>query len=231
VLLEKHLPDLVSAGVKRINVSLDSLDASTFADLTRFDKLNDVKRGIEAAKRAGIRIRLNAVVLNEVNNKDVRSLVEYALRNTFDIAFIEEMPLGHIDSHARADTLTATDAILSELSKSYRLTPEEGGESLSSGPARYWTVDGYKSRVGFISPHSNNFCGDCNRVRVTVEGQLLLCLGHSDAVDLRSVLRATDYHRDRLKETIVSAMQLKPKQHYFDPEDTQIVRFMSATGG
>lgn len=230
VLIEKHLPDLLAAGVKRINVSLDTLDDSTFAALTRFDKLQDVKRGLQAAKNAGLKVRLNAVVLNNMNSDHVVPLVDYALANAFDIAFIEEMPLGAINSHARADTLTPNDYIRNALMEQFAMAPLDE-DKLTSGPARYWSLAGTHSKVGFISPHSNNFCGDCNRVRVTVGGKLLLCLGHSDAVDLKAVLRAPNYHREQLTEAIVSALRLKPKQHYFDPEETHILRFMSATGG
>lgn len=231
VLIEKHLPDLLASGIKRLNVSLDSLDGETFAALTRFDKLEEVKQGLSAAKQAGLKVRLNAVVLKNMNSKDVQPLVDYALANEFDIAFIEEMPLGHIDSHSRADTVTANNIIREELSNQYELNEETDADIKVAGPARYWAVEGYKSKIGFISPHSNNFCSACNRVRVTVEGKLLLCLGHSDALDLREILRKPNYERGLLKEAIVSAMQLKPKQHYFDPEETQLVRFMSVTGG
>lgn len=231
ILLEKYMPDLIAAGIKRINVSLDSINQNTFTKLTRFNKLDEVMRGLAAAKKAGLGVRLNAVVLRDVNSTALEPLVDYALANEFDIAFIEEMPLGHIDSHQRADTHALNDLLLSELSQKYSLSTQAKAESIAAGPAQYWLADGFPSRIGFISPHSNNFCGSCNRVRVTVEGKLLLCLGHSDAVDLMPVLRQPNYERAELKNTIISAMQLKPKQHYFDPEDTQIVRFMSATGG
>lgn len=231
ILLEKYMPDLIAAGIKRINVSLDSVDQNTFTKLTRFNKLDEVMRGLATAKEAGLSVRLNAVVLRDVNSASLEPVVDYALANEFDIAFIEEMPLGHIDSHQRADTQALNDLLLSELSQKYSLSTQAKADSIAAGPAQYWLADGFQSRIGFISPHSNNFCGSCNRVRVTVEGKLLLCLGHSDAVDLMPVLRQSNYERAELKNTIISAMQLKPKQHYFDPEDTQIVRFMSATGG
>jgi len=232
VLLEKYLPDLVAAGIKKVNVSLDSLEKDTFAELTRFDKLDEVLQGLSAVKAAGIRVRLNAVVLKGMNTKDIEPLIRFALDNAFDIAFIEEMPLGHISSHERADTVTGNDKILAGLQDQFGLKPEnEENAAHVAGPARYWRIDNHPSRIGFISPHSNNFCGDCNRVRVTVEGKLLLCLGNSESADLRAILREENYSRENLKNAIVTAMQLKPKQHYFDPSDTQILRFMSATGG
>ena len=232
ILLEKHLPSILAAKVKRLNVSLDSIDRKIFAKLGRFDQLDKVMRGLAAAKRAGLKVRLNTVVLKGQNEDSILPLVDYAVENSFDIAFIEEMPLGNISSHQRNQTMILNDVIMEKLSQSYQLiTEQESRRRTNAGPARYANIEGSSSKVGFISPHSNNFCSSCNRVRVTVEGQLLLCLGNENAVDLRAVLRAPDYSRELLKQTIVSALRHKPKEHDFNISKTHIVRFMNMTGG
>jgi cyclic pyranopterin phosphate synthase len=232
ILLEKYLPSMLAGGIKRLNVSLDSIDQKTFAKLGRFDQLDKVLNGLAAAKQAGLKIRLNTVVLKGQNEDSVLPLVDYAVENGFDIAFIEEMPLGNISSHQRDETMTLNDVITDKVSQSYKLlTNEQEGFAAYAGPARYAEIEGSSSRIGFISPHSNNFCSSCNRVRVTVEGQLLLCLGNENAIDLRAVLRAEGYTREILKQTIVDGLKHKPKEHNFDVSETHIVRFMSMTGG
>lgn len=231
VLLEKYLPSMLEAGIKRLNISLDSLDRETFARLGRSDQLPQVLEGLEAAKNAGLNVRLNSVILSGQNHDSVLPLVEFCVENGFDIAFIEEMPLGNISSHQRADTVTMNDVITEKVSEQYELVQPQETFALNAGPARYVTIKGSQSRIGFISPHSNNFCGSCNRVRVTVEGQLLLCLGNENAVDLRAVLRGDDYSREQLKSAILSGIQNKPEKHEFNVSTTHIVRFMNMTGG
>jgi len=232
ILLEKYLPAMLAARVKRLNVSLDSLDKKIFAKLGRFDQLDNVLRGLAVAKEAGLKIRLNSVVLKGQNEQSVLPLVDYAVDNGFDIAFIEEMPLGNISSHHREQTMTLNDVIAQQVGKSYNIVSNKGSDvGLLSGPARYANIEGTTSRIGFISPHSNNFCSTCNRVRVTAEGQLLLCLGNENAVDLRAILREQNYSRERLKSAIIAGMQSKPEKHDFDVSKTHIVRFMNMTGG
>ena len=228
--LVKLSDGLVSAGVKRINISLDSLKADRFRQLTRTGNLNTVLNGIDSAVAAGFkRIKLNAVILKGRNDDEIIDLVNYAREKEIDISFIEEMPLGNISSHDRGESYCSSDEILEIISQTYALTPSS--ES-TGGPSKYYTMVDSNSRIGFISPHSHNFCGDCNRVRVTVEGRLLLCLGNEHSVDLKGVLREYPDDLTKLKKVIIDAMDLKPERHYFDNNaDPQILRFMNTTGG
>ncbi|WP_111655537.1 GTP 3',8-cyclase MoaA [Isoalcanivorax indicus] len=219
------------AGVRRINISLDSLDPERFRALTRTGDLDQVLAGIEAARQAGFaRIRLNSVILRGRNDDEVPALVAFALARDIDIAFIEEMPLGSISEHSRAEAFVSSVELRDILAQHYTLVPATDS---TAGPSRYWHVPGARSRIGFISPHSHNFCHLCNRVRVTVEGRLLLCLGNEHSVDLKPLLR--DYPNDDgpLARAIVAAMDLKPEQHHFSHDDNaeQLVRFMNMTGG
>ena len=219
-------------GVTRINISLDSLQPRRFRQLTRHGNLDQVIAGIDAAIAAQFtRIRLNAVILKGRNEDEVIDLVDFALQRGVDIAFIEEMPLGMIDEHDRALSFCSSEELRTIISRKYALEPM--GESLdNAGPARYFRTAAGKSRIGFISPHSHNFCHLCNRVRVTVEGRLLLCLGNEHSVDLRRVLRSPDYSMEVLKRTILAALPIKPERHHFDLGATpEIVRFMNTTGG
>lgn len=222
--------ELRAAGVRRLNISLDSLRRERFAAFTRSDRLPQVLAGIEAARAAGFeRIKLNCVVQKGRNDDEVCELVEYALARGLDISFIEEMPLGSISSHDRAQTLCSSDEVRARLAEHWQLTPSL---ERSGGPSRYYRVDGLPSRIGFISPHSHNFCGDCNRVRVTAEGKLVLCLGHEGALDLRQLLRSHPGDGARLRTALVEALQLKPQRHYFDAAgQVQVLRFMNMTGG
>lgn len=230
-----HLPQYAQAirdaGVRRINISLDSLNPERFRRLTRFGDVNQVLAGIRAAQAAGLQVKLNCVALKHYNADEVPALVQFALDEGLDISFIEEMPLGKISEHGRAAEYVSSDALRDQLSRDYHLRPQENSPT-HAGPSRYWQIDGFDSRIGFISPHSHNFCGSCNRVRVTATGRLLLCLGNEHSVDLRESLRAADYSAAGLRARISNAMQHKPEKHYFDLQDEpQIVRFMNMTGG
>lgn len=228
--LEKTALLLKSAGVKRINVSLDSLDGDRFRKMTRIGDLDQVLRGIDAALDAGFeRLKINAVVLKNRNHDEVSDLVDYAIAKNIDISFIEEMPLGAVDGHDRAEEYYSSDDIKRDLDRRFVLlpTPETTG-----GPSRYYRVSGTHTRVGFISPHSYNFCGTCNRVRVTAEGRLLLCLGNEHSIDLKRVLRANPGDMHKLKHAIVDSMAIKPERHYFDIKAKPVIfRHMNATGG
>ncbi len=228
--LTRYAQALRDAGVRRINISLDSLQAPRFKALTRTGNLDTVLAGIEAARRAAFeRIKLNSVVLKNRNADEVLDLVDFALHKGLDISFIEEMPLGSITDHDRAEEFCSSEELRDLVARRYPLQPSDIS---TAGPSRYWTTSGADSRIGFISPHSHNFCGDCNRVRLSAEGKLLLCLGNDEAADLKSVLRHYPGDRDRVKEAIVKAMTYKPERHHFDlDDDPQIVRFMNATGG
>lgn len=226
--LSELAPQLKSAGVKRINVSLDSLKPDKFKGLTRIGKLDKVLEGIDVAIDQGFeRIKLNSVILNGRNEDEVQELVAYACERNIDISFIEEMPLGNITEYKREETYCSSDEILAILKEKYELNVSKAG---TGGPSSYYQVQGEGTRVGLISPHSHNFCGDCNRVRLTAEGRLLLCLGHEHSVDLRSVVRSTD-DDEVLKQAIIDAMGLKPEKHEFKIDEAQPVRFMNMTGG
>lgn len=229
VLLPQYAQGLKDAGVRRLNISIDTLDETRFREMTRIGDLNQVLAGIEAAQSAGFdNIKLNAVVLAGVNDHEVEDLARFAVDRGMDISFIEEMPLGHIDSHQRADTQFFSDRTLDILSTTWTLIPS--AES-TGGPSRYHRVQGTQSKIGFISPMSNNFCASCNRVRLTVEGKLLLCLGNEHDLDLKALVRRYPGEIDRLKDAIIGAIGHKPEKHHFDADRVDIVRFMNATGG
>jgi cyclic pyranopterin phosphate synthase len=228
--LERFAPALRAANVKRINISLDSLDPERFHRITRFGELDKTLRGIEAARRAGFeRLKINAVILKHRNHDEVRPLVQFAIDREMDVAFIEEMPLGVIGDHDRAEEYYSSDQIKADLDSVYSLIPTT---ETTGGPARYYRIADTRSRVGFISPHSHNFCSTCNRVRVTTEGRLLLCLGQEHSTDLREVLRAQPDNLDALKRRIVAAMDIKPKGHDFNLGVAPVImRHMNVTGG
>ncbi len=228
--LPKHAQRLREGGLKRLNISLDSLDPERFRRLTRTGELQRVIDGIRAAREAGFeRIKLNAVILKGRNDDEVLDLVEFARHEGLDISFIEEMPLGDVSDHSRAETFCSSDEVQEVIESRYPLIPTT---ETTPGPSRYFRMADSDSRIGFISPHSHNFCSTCNRVRVTVEGRLLLCLGNEHSVDLRRVLRANPGDMDALKHAIVAAMPLKPERHHFTTDgDVQVVRFMNMTGG
>ncbi|MEP4556239.1 GTP 3',8-cyclase MoaA [Cobetia amphilecti] len=227
--LAKHAAQLKAAGISRLNISLDSLDPERFKALTRTGDLNKVIAGIRAAREEGFRIKLNAVVLKGRNDHEVVSLVEFAREEGLDISFIEEMPLGQVSDHGRDETFCSSDDVQARIETRYPLIPTLED---SLGPARYFRMADSESRVGFISPHSHNFCSTCNRVRVTVEGRLLLCLGNEHSLDLRDIMRRHPGDIEPLKAAIIDAMHLKPERHHFTTDgDVQIVRFMNMTGG
>jgi len=223
--------DLKEAGLKRLNISLDSLKPERFKQLTRTGDVAQVLSGIDAAKAAGFdKIKLNAVILRGRNDDEIEDLVAFAIAKQLDISFIEEMPLGVISEHSRAESFMSNEDVLARLQQTWTLSEVAG--RATDGPSRYHSIAETQTRVGFISPHSHNFCGDCNRVRLTAEGRLLLCLGHEHSVDLRAVVRANPGEQAPLVQAIVNAMDLKPERHFFDhSNEPDIVRFMSMTGG
>jgi cyclic pyranopterin phosphate synthase len=228
--LSKLAAPLFQAGIDRINISLDTLKPDRFEEITRTGKLQLVLDGIAAAKKAGFKkLKLNSIILKGRNDDEIFDLAEFAVNNGYDLTFIEEMPLGLIDEHDRESCFISSEEIRRRLSSTYELC---ASSETSGGPARYYYAEGHATRFGFISPHSENFCSSCNRVRVTAEGRLLLCLGNEHSIDLRSITRDHPGDVKVLKEAIIEAMSLKPERHYFDSEEMpQIVRFMNATGG
>jgi len=239
-LLEKYAKPLKEAGVTRINISLDTLKAERFEKITRTGKLEKTLAGIDAARDAGFkRLKINSVILRNYNVDEIFDLIEYVRQCDMDISFIEEMPMGMMGDHDRAASYYSSDQILEDLQQHYNNTLVSTSET-SGGPANYYRFRGDDnhsgSRIGFISPHSHNFCEDCNRVRVTAEGMLLLCLGQEHSLDLRRILRAHPQDDEQsnqiLRQAIIDAMQLKPKGHDFNLNGQPIImRHMSATGG
>jgi cyclic pyranopterin phosphate synthase len=228
--LEALAQPLKKAGVTRINISLDSLQPDMFRQMTRTGDLAQVQRGIDAAVAAGFKsLRLNAVILKGRNDHEILDLLEYAMQLGINIAYIEEMPLGEVSDHDRSETTVSNDDVRKVIESRYPLTPVV---MKTAGPSRYYRLDNSPTKVGFISPVSHNFCDTCNRVRVTVEGRLLLCLGNEHSMDLRGILREHPGNEELLQERIRAAMDLKPQRHYFyDKDAPQIVRFMNTTGG
>lgn len=228
--LETMAPSLKAADVKRINISVDTLDADKFKAITRTGDLHQVIRGIQAAKAAGFeRIKINAVILKGRNHTEVCDLVQFAVDNGIDISFIEEMPLGVVSQHDRSEAYYSSDLIRKDLASQFNLL---SSTEKTGGPSNYFVVAGTATRVGFISPHSENFCSTCNRVRLTVEGRLLLCLGNEHSVDLKTVLREHPGDGTVLKQAIIDAMHIKPEKHEFNiHEQPVILRYMNMTGG
>ena len=218
------------AGVSRLNISLDTLDPDKFRRITRVGDLDRVLQGIDAALKAGFeKIKINAVILKNRNHDEVVDLVRFAADRGMDISFIEEMPLGIIGDHDRAEAYYSSDNIREDLEQVFTLVPTT--ES-TGGPSRYFRITETGNRVGFISPHSHNFCDSCNRVRLTCEGRLLLCLGQEHSMDLRQVVRSHPGDMDRLKDAIRRSMSIKPKGHDFDLAARPVIfRHMNATGG
>ncbi|MEE1886458.1 GTP 3',8-cyclase MoaA [Pseudomonas carassii] len=228
----KHLAkQLYDAGLSRLNISLDSLDHERFKVLTRTGDLQQVIAGVDAARQAGFRrTKLNCVVLKGRNDHEILDLVRFAIDRELNISFIEEMPLGVIDEHSRSASYCSSDEVRARIAEHYTL--HDTVES-TSGPSHYVRLaEAPDIRIGFISPNSHNFCGDCNRVRLTAEGRLLLCLGNEHSKDLKEVLRSHPGDTSQLDDAILAALPLKPYGHHFDVGgEVQILRFMNMTGG
>ncbi len=228
--LVKHAQDLKAAGVKRINISLDSLQQDKFRKMSRVGELSKVLAGIDTALDVGFdKIKLNAVILKNRNHDEVCDLVKYASDRGMDISFIEEMPLGMTDEHDRKEAYYSSDEIKADLETSFTLLPTTEN---TGGPSKYFKIAETETLVGFISPHSHNFCDQCNRVRVTCEGRLLLCLGQEHSVDLKPIIRTNPEDINILKQCIRDAMEIKPKGHDFNLEVKPVIfRHMNVTGG
>ncbi len=228
--LEHQAESLRKAGVRRINISLDTLQADRFSAITRVGDLNKVLRGIQAAKQASFEnIKLNVVLMRDVNEDETLDLVNFAIAQGLDISFIEEMPIGEVN-HSRANSFVSNQETLATIQQQFALVASTQN---TGGPARYWQIPNTKTKIGFISPHSHNFCESCNRVRISCKGELFLCLGQEDKVDLMPILRAHPHDDNPLIEAIINSMKIKPEGHDFDLNRDQpaVVRFMSLTGG
>jgi cyclic pyranopterin phosphate synthase len=228
--LAKHAADLYAAGVRRVNVSLDTLDETKFRQVTRWGDLGVVLGGIDAALAAGLKIKINTVALRDVNEDEIASIAAWAHGKGMDLSLIETMPLGEIDGD-RTDQYLPLSLVRARLAQRWTLADIA---YKTGGPARYVSVAETGGRIGFITPMTHNFCESCNRVRVTCTGTLFMCLGQEDAADLRAPLRASESD-ELLADAIRAAIARKPKGHDFVIDRTRakpaVARHMSTTGG
>jgi len=229
--LARHADDLAACGIRRVNVSLDTLDPAKFETITRWGKLAPVLDGIRAARDAGMRVKINAVALKGFNEDELFPMVEWCAAENHDLTFIEVMPMGEMGEELRLDQYWALSDLRGRLAARYTLTDLA---ERTGGPARYVRIEETGQKIGFITPLTHNFCESCNRVRVTCTGELFMCLGQEDRADLRAPLRASP-EDGLLADAIRAAIARKPKGHDFDYSRRhvtgQISRHMSHTGG
>ena len=229
--LAKYAEDLAKAGVRRVNVSLDTLDPARFTRITRWGRIDRVLQGIAAAKAAGLHVRINAVALRGENEDELPAMLEWCGRQGHDLCLIETMPMGDVGED-RTDRYLPLSLVRARLRQRFTLT-ETGFQT--GGPARYFDVEETGTRIGFITPMTHNFCETCNRVRLTCTGTLYMCLGQDDAADLRDVLRAGTGEEATLDQAIREAITRKPKGHDFvidrRTKTPAVNRHMSLTGG
>lgn len=226
--LAQHAAELFDAGIRRINVSLDSRDPETFRYITRLGDVRQVVAGIAAARAAGLAVKINMVALKGLNDTEIASMLAWTSSEGMDLTLIETMPLGHIDED-RADRFLPLTTVLESLKREFDLTPDT---HTTGGPARYWRVAGTGSRLGLISPLTGNFCASCNRVRLSTDGKLHMCLGHEDSVDLKAAIRSGGL--TAVDAQITAALAAKPAAHDFRIERgaaPAVSRHMSVTGG
>jgi cyclic pyranopterin phosphate synthase len=229
--LARYAGDLAGYGVRRVNVSLDTLDPAKFLAITRWGKFDQVMKGLDAAAEAGLKVKINCVALKGVNDGELHDLVAWCGERGFDLTFIEVMPMGDIGGEARLDQYLPLSMVRAELNKRWTL---EAIDYTSGGPARYVMCRETGQRIGFITPMTHNFCESCNRVRLTCTGTLYMCLGQEDAADLRTPVRASEGDA-LLMDAIDEAIGRKPKGHDFVIDRRRglasVSRHMSTTGG
>lgn len=229
--LARFADDLFAAGVRRINVSLDTLDEQKFADITRWGRLPQVLKGIDAAQNAGLRVKINTVALKGFNEDELFHLTEWCASRDIDLTFIEVMPMGDLGNEDRFGQYWSLKDVRARLAEQFTLTDLS---ERTGGPARYIRIEETGQKIGFITPLSHNFCESCNRVRVTCTGEIYTCLGQEGHSDLRAPLRSSESDA-LLDDAIRAAIALKPKGHDFDYSrqkvDGQVSRHMSHTGG
>ena len=230
--LERFADDLYAAGMRRINVSLDTLDEDKFARVTRWGRLPQVLRGLDAAQRAGLRVKINAVALKGFNEDELFTMTEWCASRDMDLTWIEVMPMGDMGETDRIGQYWSLEDVRTALETKYQLTDLA---ERSGGPARYVRIEETGQKIGFITPLSHNFCESCNRVRLTCTGELYMCLGQEDMADLRAPLREHPGDTQHLETAIRHAIERKPKGHDFDYSrqtiSGQMSRHMSHTGG
>ncbi len=224
--LPKYAADLKKLGVKRVNISLDTLDADRFAALTRIGRIEQTLDGIDAALDAGLKVKLNTVAMAGINEHEIETLIRFAHARGMSLSLIETMPLGEVETDREADFLPLS-VVRDRLAEAFTLTPLEMS---TGGPARYVQVEQTGGVLGFISPLTQNFCAGCNRVRLTCTGQLYLCLGQNDAVDFRTAVRGDD-PLQAVDAALDRAMINKPEAHDFRMDRMAVPRSMSMTGG
>ena len=232
--LHKYADQLYCNGVKRINVSLDTLDEKKFKHITRLGNLRDVLSGIEAARNANLKIKINCVGLKNINDDEIDNFIYWCIKNDFDLTFIETMPMGDIGNENRLDHFLPLDELKKNISSKFELTDISFS---SGGPAKYSKVKGSDIKLGFITPLSHNFCSSCNRIRIDATGVLHQCLGQSNSLDFRKILRDPGSTRADLIENIRKAIKHKPEKHSFAYDFSnenirgKMNRHMSLTGG
>ena len=229
--LYKFAGPLKEAGVNRVNISLDTLNSELFTQLSRNGKIEKTLQGIDAAIESDFdKVKINSVILKDRNHHEVVDLVNFAIQRKIDVSFIENMPLGITGEHNHQGTYYSSDQIVTDLRQVHELVPTT---EHTAGPAKYFRIPSHPdTKIGLISPHSHNFCASCNRVRLTAEGRLLLCLGQEHSVDLRKVIRANPGDNEALKNAIIRSLDIKPKGHDFNIHSNEILlRHMNMTGG
>ncbi len=230
--LHRFAKEIYSAGVRRVNVSLDTLDAQKFSHVTRWGRLEQVLRGVDAAQNAGLRVKINAVAIKGFNEEELFTITEWCHACDMDLTWIEVMPMGDMRAQDRIGQYWALSELRDQLTERYTLTDLA---ERSGGPARYARIEETGQKIGFITPLTHNFCESCNRVRLTCTGELYMCLGQEDMADLRAPLRSSPDSEKNLEAAIRKAIGLKPKGHDFDYSrqviSGQMSRHMSHTGG
>ena len=232
--LNKYASQLYAIGVRRVNISLDTLDPKKFKNITRIGSLQDVLLGIEAAKDANLKIKINCVALKNINDDEVDEFINWCVKKDFDLTFIEAMPMGDIGNENRLNHFLSLDELKKSISSKFEL---EDISFSSGGPAKYSRIKGSDIKLGFITPLSHNFCSSCNRIRVDATGVLHQCLGQSNSLDSRKMLRDPNYNDTHLLENIRQAIKQKPEKHSFAYDlskkqvEGTINRHMSLTGG
>ena len=232
--LKRYSNALYKAGVRRVNVSLDSLDNEKFREITRIGKLQTVLDGIKAAKDSGLKVKINCVALKNINENEIEPFIDWCLKEEFDLTFIETMPMGDIGNENRLSNFLSLDDVKTKIKGKYKLKDIDYS---SGGPARYCKFEGSKIKLGFITPLSHNFCATCNRVRIDATGVMHQCLGQSNSIDFRKILRSSNPSHQDIIEYIKIAISDKPEKHSFAFDyskmkiEGKINRHMSMTGG
>lgn len=229
--LERFATQLYAAGVRRVNISLDTLDEKKFSEITRWGRLPQVLRGVDAAQNAGLKVKINAVALKGFNEDELPGMTRWCAERGMDLTWIEVMPMGDLGNEDRLGQYWSLKDVRARYAEAYTVTDLA---ERTGGPARYVRLEETGQKIGFITPLSHNFCESCNRVRVTCTGEIYMCLGQEDMADLRAPLRASSSD-DLVEDAIRSAIARKPKGHDFDYSrqrlDGQMPRHMSHTGG